>query len=159
MRELIETRSLKSFYRSFASRSSEFTGFMWCTLRIIFLKAKRNVSCTISDLKNSSFQNRISYLNFPHIFIITFGLFFISKNLKKRTLIRLFNDEKTYLSYLILAIAVTTFDLHKFFVRIFMMKKKENAIVLRNVKMRIDKAASTMKQSKIKLLIKRSTHE
>lgn len=129
---------------------------MWCILRVISLGVERSVSFTISDLKDSDFSNRIFYLNFPHISVVTFGLSFISKNLRrKRISIRLFNDEKTYFSHLILAIAATISDLHRSFARIFITKEKKNAVVLRNMKMRIDEA---MKQWKIKLLIKRSAH-
>ena len=147
---------MKFFHRNFASRSFGSTGWMWCILRVISLGVERSVSFTISDLKDSDFSNRIFYLNFPHISVVTFGLSFISKNLRrKRISIRLFNDEKTYFSHLILAIAATISDLHRSFARIFITKEKKNAVVLRNMKMRIDEA---MKQWKIKLLIKRSAH-
>ncbi len=120
------------------------------------LGVERSVSFTIPDLKDPGLPNRTSYLNFPHISVVTFGLSSISKNLRrKRTSVRLSSDEKTHLSHLILAIAATTSGLHRSFARTFMVEEEEDAVVLRDVEMRIDGA---VEQWKIKLLTKRSAH-
>ena len=120
------------------------------------LGVERSVKFTISDLKDPGFPNHTTYLNFSHISVVTFGLSSISKNLRrKRTSVRLSGGEKTHLSHLILAIAATTSGLHRSFARIFMMEESENAVVLRDVKMRIGGA---VEQWKIKLLTKRSAH-
>lgn len=103
------------------------------------LRVERSISFKILDLKDSDLLNRTFYLNFPYISIVIFGLFSILKNLRrKRILIRLFSGEKIYLSHLILAIAITTFGLYRSFVKTFMVKKKENAIIVRDVEIRID---------------------
>ena len=80
----MKIKNLKSSHRSFASRSFEFIGWMWCTLRVMFLRVKENVSFTISDLKDLDLPNHTSYLNISHIFVITFDIFFISKNLESK---------------------------------------------------------------------------
>ena len=144
----METRSLKSSHRSFASRSSGFTDWVWCTLWVMSLGVERSVSFTISDLKDPGLPNRTSYLNFSHISVVTFGLSSISKNLRrKRTSVQLSSGEKPHFSHLILAIAATTSGLHRSFARTFMVED-EDAVVLKNVKMRIGGAVE------IKLLTK-----
>ena len=120
------------------------------------LRVERSVSFTIPDLKDLGLPNCTSYLNFPYISVVTFGLSFISKNLRrKRTSVRLFSGKKTYLTHLILAIAATTSGLHRSFARTFMVEEVEDAIVLRDVEMRIDRTAEHWK---IKLLTKRLAH-
>ena len=156
LRGLIETRGLKSSHRSFASRSSGSTGWVWCTLRVMSLGVEQSVSFTISDLRDSGLPNHTSYRNFSHISVVTFGLSSISKKLRrKRTSVRLSSGEKTHLSHLILAIAATTSGLHRSFARTFMAEEEKDAVILRDVKMRIDGA---VEQRKIKLLTKRSAH-
>ena len=113
------------------------------------LKVKRSVSFTISDLKDSSLSNHTSYRNFSYISVVTFGLFSISKNLRrKRLLVSLSSDKKTHLFYSIFAIAATTFDLHRSFVRTFMMEK-DDVVILKNVKMRIDGAVENKAADKM----------
>lgn len=119
------------------------------------LGIERSVSFTISYLKDPGLPDRTSYLNFSHISGVTFGLSSISKNLRrKRTSVRLSRGEKTHLSHPILAIAATTSGLHRSFARIFMVEE-EDAVVLRDVKMR---TGGAVEQWKIKLLTKRSAH-
>ena len=140
LRGLTETRSLKSSHRSFASRSSGFTGWVWCTLRVMSLGVKWSVSFTISDLKDPGLPNHTSYRNFSHISVVTFGLSSISKNLRrKRISVPLSSGEKTHLSHRIFAIAATTCGLHRSFARTFIVGEEENAVILRDVKMRIEK--------------------
>lgn len=72
----------------------------------MFLRVKRNVNFTILNLRGLCLLNHIFYRNFSHIFLITFGLFFISKKLRrKRILIRLFNNEKICHDFKILNLA------------------------------------------------------
>ena len=105
------------------------------------LEVKRSVSFTILNLKDSNLSNHTSYRNFSHISIVTFDLSSISKNLRrKRISVPLSRGEKIYLSHPIFAIAATTFDLYRSFIRTFIINKKEDAIVLRDIKMRIDEA-------------------
>ena len=123
LRGVIETRSLKSSHRSFASRSSGFTGWVWCTLRVMSLGVKRSVSFTISNLKDPGLPNHTSYRNFSHISVVTFGLSSISKNLRrKRISVPLSSGEKEHLSHPIFAIAATTSGLHRSFARTFMIE-------------------------------------
>ncbi len=103
------------------------------------LGVERSVSFTISDLKNPGLSNRTSYLNFSHISVVTFRLSSISKNLRrKRISVPLSSGEKTQLSHPIFAIAATTSGLQRSFARTFMMGEEEDAIILRDVKMRIE---------------------
>ena len=103
------------------------------------LGVERNISFTVLDLKDLGLLDRTSYLNFLYISIVTFHLSSISKNLRrKRILVRLSSSEKTYLSHLILAIAVTTSGLYRSFTRTFIVEEEEDAIVLRDIKIRID---------------------
>ena len=102
------------------------------------LEVKRSVSFTISNLKDPGLPNHTSYRNFSHISVVTFGLSSISKNLRrKRISVPLSRGEKTHLSHPIFAIAATTSGLHRSFARTFMVDEEEDAIVLRDVKMRI----------------------
>ena len=94
----------------------------------------------ILNLKDLDLSNHTSYRNFSHISIITFDLFSISKNLRrKRISVSLFSNEKTHLSYFIFAIVATTFDLYRSFTRIFIVREKEDVVILRDVKIRIEK--------------------
>ena len=105
----------------------------------------------LHDLTSESSRspNRTSYLNFSHISVVTFGLSSISKNLRrKRTSVRLSSGEKTHLSHLILAIAATTSGLHRSFARTFMVEEEEDAVVLRDVKMRIGGAVEQWSSGK-----------
>lgn len=104
------------------------------------LEVKRSVSFTISNLKELGLLNYTSYRNFSHISIVTFGLSSTLKNLRrKKILIPLSSGEKTYLSHLIFAIVVTTSGLHRSFARTCMVGEEEDAVILRDVKMRIEK--------------------
>ena len=155
LRGFTGSRNMIYSHRSFASRSSGSTGCVWCTLRVMSLGVEQSVSTTISDLRVSGLPNHTSYRNFSHISVVTFGLSSISKKLRKRTSVRLSSGEKTHLSHLILAIAATTSGLHRSFARTFMAEEEKDAVILRDVKMRIDGA---VEQWKIKLLTKRSAH-
>ena len=96
---------------------------------------ERNINITILNLKDLSFSNHIFYMNLSHIFVITFDLFFISKNLReKRTSIRLFNSERIDFFHLSLAIAVMISGLHRFFIKTFIIKTEKNAVIFKDVK-------------------------
>ena len=77
-----------------------------------------------------------------------FDLSSISKNLKKRISVRLSRDKKPYLSHLILMIAITTSDLYRSYTRIFIVKK-EDAIILRDIKIRIDRVVENKATNKV----------
>lgn len=99
----------------------------------------------MSDLRDLGLPDHTSYRNFSHISIVTFNLSSISKKLRrKRTSVRpsstTIQGENPHLSHLILAIAATTSGLHKSFTKTFIVDEEEDAVVPKDVKMRIGEA-------------------